>query len=140
MGTLHVARAICDGIFGSLALLARDDVRGVPIGPVVLRRGRFVRAMACFCLSQKLRQTRDVQVAESSAGKPRRDLLEQPAVAVRIAERRIGSVGATVGIAAWYRWSSEGREVKRLTHVGAAADQLPACRLDVGHNQIQILD
>jgi len=51
----------------------------------MLRSGRFVLAMALLCLSQKLGQSRDVD-AESSSGKPRLDLLEQPAVAVWITE------------------------------------------------------
>ena len=93
---LHVERAILGCLLGSPPALARDDVGGVPIRPVVLRSGRFVLAMVLLCLSQKLCQRRDVEVAESSSGKPRLDLLEQPAVAVRIAERGVRAVGATV--------------------------------------------
>ena len=93
--TLSMCRArVLGGLLGSPALLARDDVGGVPPRPVVLRSGRFVRAMVLLCLSQKLCQRRDVQAAESSSGKPRLDLLEQPAVAVWIAERGARAVGA----------------------------------------------
>src|SRR4029434_7271597 len=30
--------------------------------------------------------------------------------------------------------------MERLTHVGAAGDELPACLLQVGHDEIQVLD
>src|SRR5207245_4610144 len=95
-GTLHMKRSVFGSLLGSLAALARDDVGGVPPRPVVLRSGRFVLAVVLLGLSQKVGQSRDVRV-RSSSGKPRLDLLEQPAVAVRIAERGKCSVGATVG-------------------------------------------
>src|SRR6266853_3054693 len=84
-GTFHVERGTFGCLVGSLPLLARHDVGGVPPGPVMLRSGRFVLAMALLCLSQKLGESRDVHT-ESSSGKPRLDLLEQPAVAVWITE------------------------------------------------------
>ena len=84
-GTFHVKRSIFGCLLGRPAALARDDVGGVPPRPVVLRSGRFVLAMVLLCLSQKLCEGCDVH-AESSSRKPRLDLLEQPAVAVWIAE------------------------------------------------------
>src|SRR5205823_15057468 len=84
-GTFHVERGTSGCLVGRLPLLARDDVGGIPPGPVMLRSGRFVLAMALLCLSQELGQSRDVH-AESSSGKPRLDLLEHPAVAVWITE------------------------------------------------------
>jgi len=58
---------------------------------------RFVLAMVLLCFSQKLCQSPDIQ-AESSSGKPRRDLLEQPSVAVRITERGERAVAGMLGI------------------------------------------
>src|SRR4030095_238146 len=85
--TFHVDRGIPHRILGRSAVLARDKVGRVPPRPVVLRSSRFVVAMMLLRFSQKLRQCRDLHGAESSSGKPRRDFLEQPAVAVRVAER-----------------------------------------------------
>ena len=79
-------RAILGRLLGCLPALARDDVGGVPVRPVVLWSGRLVRAVMLLGLTQKLCQRRDVH-AESPSGKPRRDLLQHPAVAVGIAER-----------------------------------------------------
>ena len=82
-GTFDLKRGILDRLVGSSPALTCDDVGSVPPRPVVLRSGRFVLAMALLCFSQQLCQGRDVQ-AESSSGKPRLDLLQQPAVAVWI--------------------------------------------------------
>src|SRR5215467_8852802 len=68
--------------FGRLTVLSRDDVRGVPPRPMVLRGGWFVLAMMLLRLAQKLGQRRDVQIAESASGQARCDLLEQPGVAI----------------------------------------------------------
>src|SRR4029453_8875347 len=114
--------------------------RGVPSGPMVLRSGRFVLAMVLLGLSQKLCERRDVYAAEASSRKPCLDRLEEPAVAVGIAERRKRAVGATFGVGARQGWSPEAGEMERLSHVCAAADELRPCRLDVGHHEIQILD
>ena len=69
------------------------------VRPVVLRSGRLVPAVALFCFAQKLGQRRDVR-AESSSGKPRRDLLKQPAVAVRITEGGEREIGTAFRVAA----------------------------------------
>src|SRR5262245_41251432 len=105
----------------------------------MLRRGRLVLAMLLLGLSQQSRQRRDDEAADSSSGKPRLDFLEQPAVAVRIAERGKCAVGAAVGCGARHWWSAEAGEMECLTDAGAAADQLGPCRLDVRHDEIQIL-
>ena len=63
-GTFDVNLGLFGCLVRSLPALAGDDVGGVPCRPVVLRSGRFVLAMALLCLSQKLCQSRKVQVAE----------------------------------------------------------------------------
>src|ERR671912_2442813 len=83
---LDAARPIFCRSLGTVSSLARNDVFGVPVRPVVLRSGRFVLPMTLLCFLQKLSQRGDVR-AESSSGKLRRNLLQQPAVAVRITER-----------------------------------------------------
>src|SRR5262249_7812566 len=80
---LNVQGCVISRLFGSPALLARDDVGGIERRPVVLRGRRFVRAMAHLGLAQKICQGREVE-AQSSSGQARLDLLKQPAVAVRI--------------------------------------------------------
>ena len=44
-GTFHVERSILRCVVGRFPALARDDVGGIPSRPVVLRSGRFIRAM-----------------------------------------------------------------------------------------------
>src|SRR5678815_4911678 len=82
---LHVKSSGLDRLFGGPALCASDDVGCVPVGPVVLRSARFVGTMVRFRLSQELRECRDVQ-GQSTSGKPRVDLLEQPAIAIGVLE------------------------------------------------------
>src|SRR5256885_6005455 len=53
--------------------------------------------MMLLRLTQKLCQRRDVQTAESTSGQARCDLLEQPGVAIRVAERSKGKVAAVTG-------------------------------------------
>src|SRR5437879_12821825 len=65
---------------------------------MVLRGGWFVLAMMLLRLAQKLTQHRDIQIAESTSGQSRCDLLEQPGVAIRIAERSKGKVAAVTGV------------------------------------------
>ena len=83
--TLDAECAIFGRFFGTPSPLARNDVSGVPIRPVMLRSGRFVLAMTLLCFPEKLGQSRHLQ-AEAPPGKPRRDLLEEPAVTVGITE------------------------------------------------------
>src|SRR6516225_12278046 len=84
--------------FGRLPVLSRNHVGGVPPRPMVLQSGWFVLAMMLLRLTQKLCQRRDVQVAESTSGQARCDLLEQPSVAIRVAERSKGKVAAVTGV------------------------------------------
>ena len=49
-GTFDVERGGLDRLLGSLSLLARKDIGGVPPGPMVRGSGRFVLAMVRLCL------------------------------------------------------------------------------------------
>src|SRR4051794_37599603 len=130
-------------VFGCLirrpAALARDDVGGVPPRPVVLRSSRFILAMVLLCLAQKLGQRRNVHAAESASGKSRLDLLQQPAVAVRVAERGERAVTAALWIRAAERRLSRTGAVEHFAHVDTAMDELGARSPDVGHDEIESL-
>ncbi len=66
--------------------------------------------------------------------KPRPDLLEQPPVAVRIAEGGIREVGATSRVRA--RNEATLVAVEHLTNLDAAADEVLTRRFDVGDDQL----
>ena len=87
----------------------------------------------------ELGQNRDVQIGQSPSGKPHRDFLEHPAVAVRIAECRLRYVRLIFGPRPDTRRSPRSRVMESLTYVGTASDELRACRLDVGHHEIRVL-
>ena len=57
----HVERGICRRIVRSSAVLARNDVCGVPLRPVVFQSGRLVPAVALFRFAQKIGQRHDVR-------------------------------------------------------------------------------
>jgi protease I len=71
------------------------------------------------------------------SGKPGRDLLEQPAVAVGIAERGVALVGAALRVQA--RAGPVGAKVEEVTDLYAAADEVIPRRLDVRDDQLQAL-
>ncbi len=123
-------------LVGSLPAFACHDVFGVPLRPLVLRRGRFVLTMARLGFSQQLPHRRDVDAAESSSRKPRGDLLKQPAVAVRIVEGREREIGATFRVAAGRVSAGPyvqkvALKVEHFADVDAASNQLCACGLEV---------
>jgi hypothetical protein len=69
--------------------------------------------------------------------KPLGDLLQEPAVAVRVAEGGIGEVAAPFGIPAVDRGLAGACPVKHLAHLGAAPDELCPRRLDVGDSKVE---
>ena len=79
------------------------------------------------------------------AGQPRRDLLQEPAVAVRVGERGKGAVGGVAGRRPTHATArAVGRElrarragVENLADRGAMGDEIRARSLDVGDNQIK---
>src|SRR3954462_7182065 len=76
-----------------------------------------------------------MSVLPDPPGDPSRYLLEQPAVAVGVAERRVREVRAS--------WQVEAGRLRRLLHladVDAAADEIvPGC-VDVLHREVQLLE
>src|SRR5262249_33181792 len=103
----HVLPGVLDRVLGGPAALASDDVTGVPIRPVMLRGAGFVSAVTLLGFPQKPRQGGNVHLDAIHLGPPFRhpamraqrggsdppgetglDLLQEPAVAVGILERR----------------------------------------------------
>src|SRR5438105_9500784 len=98
---------------------------------MVLRGGWFVLAMMLLRLTQKLCQRRDVQTAESTSGQPGCDFLEQPGVAVRVAERSKGKVAAVSGVRPTDATGAFGTELRarfrsmeHLTNLDTAGNEL----------------
>src|SRR6266705_1579363 len=128
------------GFFGRPSVLSRDNVGGVPPRPMVLRGGWFVLAMMLLRLTQKLCQHRDIQIAESTSGQARCDLLEQPGVAIRIAERSKGKVAAVTGVrptdpavAFGTELSTRFQGMEHFTDLDTARNELFAGSSDIGN-------
>src|SRR5258708_30473256 len=109
---------------------------------MVLRGGWFVLAMMLLRLTQKLCQRRDVQIAESTSGQARCDLLEQPGVAVWVAERSKGRVAAVTGVrpidpavAFGAELSARFRSMEHLTDLDAASAEFLTRSLNIGNDQ-----
>src|SRR4029077_10972148 len=95
-------------------------------------------AMPLLRFSQKLRQRRDVGAAESASGQSRLDLLEHPAVAVRIVERGKREIGATLRIRSGCA-SLRPREMKSALEMEQAADVDPVSD-DLGPSRVDGVD
>jgi hypothetical protein len=113
---------------------------------VVLRGGWFVLAMMLLRLTQKLCQRRDVQTAQSTSGQARRDLLEQPCVAIWVAERSKGKVAAVAGVrptdpavAFGTELGARFRSMEHLTNLDAAGNEIFAGSFDIGNDQVETL-
>src|SRR5262249_24075280 len=113
---------------------------------MVLRGGWFVCTMMLLRLAQKLRQRRDVQIAESASGQARCDLLEQPGVAVRVAARSKGKVAAMTGVlpadtavAFGTELSTWFRSMEHLADLDTAANELFASSFNIGNDQVETL-
>src|ERR1700686_4030620 len=113
---------------------------------MVLRGGWFVLAMMLVRLTQKLCQRRDVQIAESTSGQARCDLLKQPGVAIRVAERSKGKVAAVIGVrptdatvAFGTELSTRFRSMEHLTDLDTAGNELFASSVNIGNDQVETL-
>jgi hypothetical protein len=114
----------------------------------------FVLSVGSFCTAKRarkiVRRCKGRRRGVDATGHPRCDLLEQPAVAIRIMERGERAVAAMVGIRTadadppkqvWLVRASvhTGGVVEHLADLDAATKQLFAGGLDVGDDQVQAL-
>ncbi len=135
----HVAPGGRGGLVRVAPGFARDHVRRVPVPPVVRRGDGLERAVMQGRLVQQISPGGDVRAGlPFPAGEPGRDLLEQPAVAIRVAERRVRGVRAPplrVGPRdARVRFAGLARlplVVVHLADVHAAADEIGPGSFDV---------
>src|SRR5438034_3348355 len=135
----HVAPGGLGGLVPGGPALAGVQVRRVPIPPVVRRGGRLEDAVTLGGLVQQLRQSRDVPQPDP-AGEALRDLLQQPAVAVRIGERREAAIRLALRIRArLVPAGAQAAPVPDLADVRAVADQVVPGGLDVIDDQIHVL-
>src|SRR5215207_698125 len=98
---LHVAVGGGGGLLRTAAVLTRAQVGRVPVPPVVLGVRPLVVAVVLFRLVEELCKGCDVHGSCSrhhplAAGKPRLDLLKQPAVPIRVLERGKRVIGTTL--------------------------------------------
>jgi hypothetical protein len=101
----------------------------------------------CVSALAEGRQRRHVQVAESSSGNSRLDLLEQPAVAVWIAERGKREIAGMIGCGPWHptgcavalELGSRRRGVEHLADLRATSAEFVARRLDFGDDEVEAL-
>jgi hypothetical protein len=90
--SFDVERGILGCLVGTLPVLASDDVSGVPIWPVLisLAEALLMFAGGCFRTAECAREiacgAERSRSRVEAPGKPRRDLLQQPAIAVGVAE------------------------------------------------------
>src|ERR1700730_11763970 len=135
--------------------LLRHHVLGVPVGPVRVRRANALLMLsvrhrrAPHRVRQVVRRSEARRRGIYDAGQPRRDFLEQPAVAVRIFERRERAVAAVLGIrtadahTSKQEWLVRARVhafvVKHLANLDATIEQLFAGGLEVGDDQVHAL-
>ncbi len=137
MDLLHVAVGCCCCLSRTASLLTRAQVGRVPVPPVVLSVRTLVVAVVLLRLVEELCKGCDVHSFCSrhlplAAGKPRLDLLEQPAVPVRILERGKRVVGTTLRVAPADAWVLHGVVegaagiVEDLAHLDAAGDEVVA--------------
>src|SRR5262252_6566107 len=84
-------------------------------------------------------QRRSSGRGSGSGPEPRRDLLDQPRVAVGIGEARERPVAGALGVGARLpRLDRERRAVPDVTHLDATADELVIGGLDVGDDQLPL--
>src|SRR5262249_15407673 len=110
---LHVAVGGCGCLLRTAAAVTRAQVGRVPVPPVVLGVRLLVAAVVLRRLVEEFCKGRDVHCScphrlPLAAGKPLLDLLEQPAVTVRIFERSEREVGTTLRVAPTDAWVLDG--------------------------------
>src|SRR5262249_18259967 len=143
---LHVAVGSCGCLLRTAAVLTRAQVGRVPVPPVVRSVRLLIVVVVLRCFAEELCEGCDVDGSCSrrlthAAWKPRLNLLEQPAVPIRILERGEREVGTTLRVTpadAWVLHSVvEGTAgvVENLAHLDASGDQVVAGGVEVVHRE-----
>src|SRR3954451_2889397 len=138
---------------GGAGLLSKH-VGGVPAGPVVVTYATvacLVFAVRCGCTLQCLLEVGNRCVCRrrgvEAAGQAFGDFLEQPLVAVRVAERderrvtggRIGASADAIAGTVVPELRAGGPGMKHLAHFDSASGEVVMRGLDVGDDEIQAL-
>ena len=110
---LHVTVGYSGCLLGTATVLPLAQVGGVPVPPMVLGVCLVETVMGLRGLVEKIGKSCDVgswcaRHLPPAAGKPSRDFLQQPAVAVRILERSKGEVGTALRVASVSAWVKQG--------------------------------
>src|SRR5215207_3754009 len=145
-GLLHAAVGGGGGLLRAAPLLTRAQVGRVPVPPVMLGVRLLEAVVALRRLAEEFRERRDVRGScprrlPLAAGEPRRDLLEQPAVPVRVLERGEREVGTAFGVAPADARVLQGvvegaaGVVEDLAHVNAAGDEVGAGGVEVFYGE-----
>src|SRR5579862_3139436 len=122
--------------------LLRHHVFGVPLRPVCIRRAD---ALLVLAVGGRRTPKRTLQFAcgakrsrasINAPGKPRRDLLQQPAISVGVAEQCTRTVCAPLGIQTAHHALRS--DVEKLAHLRAGRDQLLPGGLDVRNDQVSL--
>src|ERR1700691_3197724 len=146
MCPLYVDLAVFGCLLGGLAVLARDNVGGVPARPLVFRSGRLVFTVVLLSLLQELSQRRDIQTTKSPARQPRCDFLKEPSITVGITKRGERVVGGMLGCwpadataAVSLELSARSSGVEHLTHFYTACDKMFPRGRNIGDDQVEAL-
>ena len=138
--------SVLGSFFGGLAILARDDVGGVPIRPLVLRGSGFVFGVMLLGLLQELGQCGHIQRARPSARQACCDFLEEPSIAVGIAKRGKRAIGGMPGrgsadtsAAVFQELRTRRSWVEHFTDINTAGDKIFPSRFNVGDDQVEAL-
>src|SRR5829696_6490 len=124
--------------------LLRYHVLGIPVGPVLIpltTHAGLVLAVGSRRPPHRAGQVRDGREARRArvdpAGEAGRDLLQQPLVAVRIAERGVTKVTAPCRVRTFDGRLARTGTVKHVAHIEAVSDEVGARRLDVGYHEVK---
>src|SRR5215469_14437197 len=136
----HIPTGSCGGRVRVATTLASIHVRRIPVPPVM--RGRhFLECAVMFCRFAKQASQRPDVRAPHPAGESLRNLLEQPAIPVRIRKCCEAAVRTALGVGTRLALFDvvQAWPVPGLAHVCAVTDQLLPCGLDVLDDQKQIV-
>ena len=147
----HIAISCCCCLLRIAAALTRAQISRVPVPPL-MRGVRLLEVAMVVCrLAEESCQGCNVQRLWSrqvplATWKPRLDLLEQPAVPVRILERGKWVIRTSLRVPPADAWVLQGvvegtaGVVENLAYVNSTGDKVVAGGIDVVHSQNRVVD